>query len=572
MPPRRLRRAGPLLGAALGLAAGLAAAPAGAAEPGDVAYVNGKVFTADASGWIAEAFVVRGDRFVAVGTNAAMRAYAAPKVVDLKGRFVSPGLSDAHLHGEGGGDNVDLSKARTLAELYAAVGERVRASGPGVLVMSNTDWHEMQLAERRLPTARELDVVSPDNPVVLIRGGHSYILNSAALARWNITRATAAPAGGQISRDAAGELTGELFDNAKSLVSLPPPPPTDIDDVLATQRTLNSYGITSARIIGGYRQGAERPNIFDAWKLFKEVRDSGRATARFDFFISNIWRGPATPEDYVAVFANSGLKQGDGDAWLRVGGVKLIVDGGFEGGHMSEPYAEPYGRDGTYYGLVVTPPDRYTDIVRALNKAGWTVATHAVGDAGVEQVLDAYEAADADSPIARKRWTIEHAFLTTPEQRARAKRLGLFLSVQDHLYVAGPAFKNYLGEARAERITPLRTYLADGQKVALGTDAPVIPVNPFWEFYHFITRDTVNDGVYGADERVADRALLLRTMTAGWGRLIGNTRVGTIEPGSLADFAVLSDDFLTVPAERIRDMRALATYVGGREVYRASDY
>jgi predicted amidohydrolase YtcJ len=523
---------------------------------------------------VAEAFAVSGGKFVAVGSNADMASYRArgAAVVDLRGRFVSPGLTDAHLHGEGGGANVDLSKVRTMAELLAAVRARVEATPAGGLVMSNTDWHEMQLAERRLPTAKELDTVAPNIPVVLIRGGHSYILNTAALARWSITKTTVSPAGGQISKDGSGELTGELFDNAKTLVQLPPPPPTNIDNVLATQKALNSYGVTSARIIGGYRQGAERPLIFDAWKLFKEVRDTGRATARFDFFLSNIWRGPASPEEYVAVFEKSGLRQGEGDAWLRVGGIKLIVDGGFEGGHMLEPYKEPYGKGGTYYGLVVTPPERYTPIVRALNKAGWVVSTHAAGDAGLEQVLDAYEAANADSPLAGKRWAIEHAFLATPEQRARAKRLDLFLSVQDHLYIAGPAFKNYLGEDRADRITPLKSYFDDGLNVALGTDAPVIPVNPFWMLYHFITRDTVTDGVYGADERVTDRALLLRTLTAGWGRLIGDAKVGTIEPGSLADFAVLSDDFLTVPAERIRDMRALATFVDGREVYRASDY
>ena len=558
------------VGPAAGLIAALAAGAALAAEAGTTVYVNGKVFTADASRRVVQAFAVKGDRFVGAGTNGKMRALAGAgaQVVDLRGRFVSPGLTDAHLHGEGGGDQVDLSRVRNLAELFDAVARHAAQVGAGELVMTNTDWHEMQLAERRLPTARELDKAAPDNPVVLIRGGHSYILNSAALAKWNITKATVSPAGGQISKDASGELTGELFDNAKTLVSLPPPPPVDIEDVVATHRALNRYGVTSARIIGGYKQGAERPPILTAWKLFKQVRDEGRATARFDFFLSNVWRNFPSAEEFVRVFEQSGLKQGEGDDWLRIGGVKLIVDGGFEGGHMLEPYKEPYGRGGTYHGLVVTPPDQYTAIARTLNRQGWTVATHAAGDAGVEQVLDAYEAVNAESPIAQKRWAIEHAFLMTPEQRARAKKLGVFLSVQNHLYIAGPAFRNYLGEPRASDITPLKTYLDEGLKVALGTDAPVIPVNPFWELYHFITRNTVSDGVYGADERVTDRALLLQTMTAGWGRLIGEAKVGTIEPGSLADFVVMSDDFLTVPAERIRDMRALATFVGGREVYR----
>jgi predicted amidohydrolase YtcJ len=239
-----LERSG-LLGCLLALAACQHIPPD---QGADTIFVNGKVFTADASRRVVQAFAVKGDRFLGAGSNASMRALAGPRarVVDLQGRFVSPGLTDAHLHSEGGGDQVDLSRVRNLAELYAAVAKRVAEAGAGALVMTNTDWHEMQLVERRLPTARELDAISPNNPVVLIRGGHSYILNSAALKRWNITEETPPPPGGQISKDASGNLTGELFDNAKSLVSLPPPPPVDVEDVVATHRALNRYGVTSA--------------------------------------------------------------------------------------------------------------------------------------------------------------------------------------------------------------------------------------------------------------------------------------------------------------------------------------
>jgi len=538
------------------------------AQPGQVAdaiFVNGKVFTADGAGTVAEGFAIKGDRFVAAGSSADMRRLAGPatRIVDLKGRFVSPGLTDAHFHSEGGGKGVDLSKVANIRDILTAIGKAAAVAKPGEVILTNRDWHEMQLKEQRLPTALELDTVAPNHPVVVKRGGHSYILNSAALAKWNITPATVSPAGGHISKDATGALTGELFDNAKTLVTLPPDPPVTVEDVLTTQRVLNSYGITSVRVIGGYKT-----DTVTAYKLFSDARDAGKLSVRYNVFLRNrdMTSDPAT---YVATLEQSGLRQYQGDHWVRIGGIKLGVDGGFEGGHMSEPYIEPYGKGGTYYGLVTMKPDAFTDVVKRLNANGWVLATHAAGDAAVEQVLDAYEAANAIDPIAGDRWAIEHIFITNPEQLRRAKALGLYLSVQNHLFVAGPAFRKYIGEPRASQITPLKTYLDSGMNVALGTDADVIPINPYWELYHYMTRQTRSDGIYGADERVPDRAKLLELITAGYARLTGEEAVkGSIAPGKLADFVVMSGDFLTVPVEQVRDMKALTTYVGGKQVFR----
>ena len=254
---------------------------------------------------------------------------------------------------------------------------------------------------------------------------------------------------------------------------------------------------------------------------------------------------------------------------MRISGIKLLVDGGFEGGHMSEPFAGEYGKDGRFYGLTVVPPTEYNAVVKTINDLGWRAATHAVGDAAIDQVLDAYEAADAEQPIAGKRWTIEHLFVSRPEHLARMKKLGLMLSVQDHLYLAAPALKKYLGTERANRITPVKTYLDAGFLVAGGTDSPVVPFNPFFAYYHFLTRDTITDGVYGASEAVTSREDLLRMITINYARLTGEANIkGSIEPGKLADFAVLSEDLLTVAPAKIPTMRAMLTYVGGREVYR----
>src|SRR5215831_849174 len=194
-------------------------------QTADIVALNGKVFTARDGAELAQGFAVKGEKFIAVGSTEAMRAHvgANTKVIDLAGRFVAPGLSDGHFHNEGGGPGIDLSATRSIADLLAVVGAAAAKAKPGDAIVSNSDWHEAQLREQRLPLATELDRVSANNPVVLVRGGHDLILNSAALRRWNIGKNTPVPDGGAIARDAGGELTGELTDNAKRLVTLPPP-------------------------------------------------------------------------------------------------------------------------------------------------------------------------------------------------------------------------------------------------------------------------------------------------------------------------------------------------------------
>src|ERR1700744_1862672 len=213
-----------------------ATAGAGSAQtlaPADVVFVNGKVFTADDGDRVVQGFAVKGDRFVAVGTDDEVRKFTGPqtRVIDLKGRFVSPGITDDHFHNEGGGAGVDLSHARSLGELLTIVANAAANAPADTAIVSNSDWHEAQLKEQRLPTAEEIEQAAPGKPVVLVRGGHEYILNTSALKKWNISRDTPVPAGGQISRNDAGELTGELFDEARKLVSLPPPKPVSMEDI-----------------------------------------------------------------------------------------------------------------------------------------------------------------------------------------------------------------------------------------------------------------------------------------------------------------------------------------------------
>jgi predicted amidohydrolase YtcJ len=258
----------------------------------------------------------------------------------------------------------------------------------------------------------------------------------------------------------------------------------------------------------------------------------------------------------------------EGDEWVRIGGVKLAVDGGFEGGWMTEPYQEPWGQQGRYRGLNTISQQPYTDTVRELNRGGWRVATHAVGDAAIDEVLAGYEAANADKSIVGRRWSIEHGFIPREDHFARMKALGLVISAQDHLYLAGPSLVKYWGPKRAAWTTPVRAYLDRGLMVAGGTDSSVVPYPPLWVFYHFVTRGTISGGVLGADQKISRKeALQLLTINNAY-LTFEETIKGSIEPGKLADVVVLSEDIMTCPDTAIESTNVLMTIVGGKIVYR----
>jgi len=527
--------------------------------PADTILVNGHVVTVDARFSIATAIAIAGGRFTAVGDDAAIRKLAGPQTttIDLHGQTVIPGLADGHLHDAGGGPGVDLSRARSLADVLAAIGARVRASRPGDVVVTNSDWHEAQLKEHRLPYRRDLDAVSRDTPVVAVRGGHEYILNSAALKKWAITKATPQPAGGRITRDADGELNGELIDRAKALVQLPPAPPLTIEALAEQHRKLNAAGLTSIRYPGA---------PVEQYRLLQQMEKQGRLTIR----VNQLLRfGADTAEAMRAAIAASGVKPDEGDEWLRIGGMKLGVDGGFEGGWMRKPYAEPWGESGAFFGVNTMKQAAYTAVVKELNRLGWRVATHAVGDAAVDEVLAAYEAANAERSIRGRRWTIEHGFIVEPDQFPRMKALDLVISAQDHLYLAGPSLVNYWGAERAARVTPMKTYLDKGFVVAGGTDSPVVPYPPLWVIYHFVSRDTISGGVLGPDQKISRReALQVETINNAFLTFEERTK-GSIEQGKLADLVVLPDDILTCPDKQLERMQVAMTMVGGKIVYTA---
>jgi predicted amidohydrolase YtcJ len=520
--------------------------------PADAIFINGKVVTVDDDSRVAQAFAIKDGKFLSVGSTAEIQtlAGAGTQVLDLKGRTVIPGLADGHFHGAGGGPGIDLSKARSLADMFAKIRAAAATATPGQILVSNGDWHEAQLSEQRTPTAAELEAAAPGIPLVLVRGGHSYFLNQTALAKWNFTPSTPVPAGGAIPKDANGNLTGELVDTARNPVQLPPAPPATLASVEKEQAVLNSYGLTSVRVPG---------TSVAAYRLLQQLRDAGRSTVRY----SVLFRGLS-----VEALASAGVKQGEGDSLVNVWGIKMGVDGGFEGALLTKAYAEPMGQGGTYFGLRTVTQAAFNDSAIAFNRAGWRLATHAVGDAAIDQVLEGYEKASAVNDIRNSGWTIEHAAITRPDQLPKMKALNLRLSVQDHVYLVAPVLKNYIGADRASQYSPVKSFLDAGLLVAGGTDASVIPVNPFWVLYNLISRDTITGGIVGANQAIS-RGDALRVVTLNNAKLTDEAAIkGSIEPKKLADFVVISGDILTIPVGDIEDLKALETYVGGKRVYK----
>ncbi|WP_419161554.1 amidohydrolase [Candidatus Palauibacter sp.] len=542
--------------AALYLAA--CAAPPG--EMADLVLVDGEILTLGSPG-VVEALAVGGGRVLAAGTSEEIRALAGPdtRVVELGGRTVIPGLTDNHYHGIGGGPGVDLTGARSIADVVDAIAAFALETGPGELIVTNRDWHEGQLAEHRLPYRDDLDRAAPGQPIVVVRGGHEYVLNSAALARWGIDESTAEVPGGRIGRYPDGRLNGELVDRAKDLVSLPEAAPPDsggvLDELAEEYAALNARGLTSIRYPGG------PPSQYRA---IERLKDQGRLTLRVNYVL-RAPRGAGAQPLSDALASWPAVSEGDG--WLRVGGVKLGVDGGFEGGLMREPYEEPWGEGGTFHGLQTVPTDRYIETVRELHRQGWRVATHAVGDAAIDLVLDGYEAANADEPIDGLRWVIEHGFIPREDHFPRMRALGLSVTAQNHLYVAAPSLVKYWGEDRAAWTTPVRAYLDAGIPVSLGTDSPVVPWDPWWMLHHFTTRGTISAGVLDESQGIT-REEALRAATYGYAYLtFEEAEKGTLEVGMAADLVVTSDHFLECEDPCLESMEVDLTVVSGRIVY-----
>lgn len=537
------------------------------APPADIIVRDAKIVTVDDNFSIADSLAIRNGRFVAVGKETDVDVLRGPKtrIIDLQGMTILPGFNDTHSHAVQMGLNlpatIDLSSVSSIADIRDVVAQRVAQSEPGEWIFSEGGWWEFMLADGRLPNRHDLDSVSPDNPVVL-RGGHYFIVNSAALKQIGYDRNAEDPPGGEIWRDENGEPTGYLLEDARKPTEKYFPKLSreqQLDGIRTAFRRLNSWGITSMREAGGT---AEQVG------MLRELYDKGELTVRVDWAY-NV--DPNTPvSELDATFEALGKPGEKWDGMFRSDELaELFLDGAEESGQLRHGYKNRPD----YHGLRLVEQDQLNQFMAAAAKYGWRPGPHAVGDAAVDQALEAYEYVNKRTPITDRRWMIDHAILLQPDQYDKVKELGLIINAQPrHLYIIGDKFVEFWGRPIAEGAYRLRDWLDHGLTVALGADRPVSERStPLMQIYIAVTRKTGWGDVLGADQAISTQEAI-RAMTAtGALTSFEENQKGSIEVGKYADFVVLDANPLTVPEEKFKDIGIVATVLAGNTVYGSFD-
>lgn len=559
--------------------------PANAQEPADFVLLGGKVHTFDANGTVAEAVAVRGEKIVYVGNDEVATAHIGPNtnIYRAAGRTVIPGINETHVHaiGVAHGEAVQpFKQLNSIAEIQDWAREEARTHPAGQWVrLPRVDI--TRIHERRMPTRAELDKALSDRPTIYIwqyANRQVQVLNSAALKASGIDRNSPQPEKGRIVKDEAGEPTGVIEDSPGLTSKFLRRQSATKEQVLSElEKVLQAYhrlGITSI---------TERGSNVEGWKTYKELQAQGRLTARVTLTIRVGSDG--TMEGTERFIRGLPFRFGDGDDWVKIGPLKIGVDGGVLYGTawMREPYGPQalplYGlSDPAHRGLLQMDPEKVKNVIRTGHRLGWQMSSHVTGDAGVDIVLDAVEAAHADSSIDKRRYTLIHAYFPNPETATRAARLGVAVDTQPAwFYKDGDALVDVLGETRLAPFIGVATWQAAGVKVALNSDhmqgidpdRSLNPYNPFLALYTAVTRKTESGRIVGSSERVS-RLDALRMMTADAAWLhFDETRKGTLEVGKLGDLAVLDADYFTCPEEQIKSLKSLLTVVGGKVVHRA---
>jgi predicted amidohydrolase YtcJ len=555
----------------LGICVGAAGVAPAQAQPADLnspelVLINGKILTMDPRSSVAEALAVRDGKILATGSNASIKSLIGPqtRVIDVSGKTVIPGLIDTHAHFKAAGLAeyvVNMSRAKTVAEALDAIRVFAANKKPGEWIIGGA-WHPpSQLAEKRYLTRQEIDSAAPNNPVYLRTVGHFSMANSMALQKAGVDKDTANPGGGSFERDASGTLTGVLVETAIDRVEKIVPPWTEDDEIRQfkiAEGVLNSVGITS--VVEG---ATEARDI----RTLQKIALSGEATARVGLMYRP--EPPAELSAWEAIMSGNGASSGFGDDWLKFAGIKIFYDGGMTLKTALTRDVYPDSHD-DYHGITQQTPERLKQLVSICNRYNWRVGVHVVGDLGIDQVLDAFEAADKEKSIRDRRFILIHASLIRPEQMERAHRLGVRVDFQNiFMWDKAATVERFLGRATADRAVPTRTLI---EKMGLdnlgaGTDFPVNPINPLLNMYVMVTRKDPNGSVYGASEAIS-REQALRLYTSAASRYtFEEERKGTLEAGKLADLVILSADYLTVPEDQIKDIKANMTLVGGKVVF-----
>jgi predicted amidohydrolase YtcJ len=534
------------------------------ATSADLILRVGAIHPFDGQGRVYRSLAVRDGRILAVDARAdGLEDLRGPqtRVLDGAGWTLLPAFHDTHNHQLFTGldqANVSLLDARDIGDVVAALAARCQATPPGEWVVSSRCWHETNLREGRLPTARELDAASTAHPVCVRRGGHVVVVNSLGLERAGIDEHTPDPPGGSILRDGSGRPLGPLIEfPAFAAVEAQLPKPTFADRVAALENIGRRY---NARGLGSVRDpGLTGPDL----QVYQTLWEQGRLTVRTRVMVRLDPRWDQATK--LAEVERWGLHTGFGDDWLRLDGIKVLVDGGVEGGALSADYANRPG----YRGHLFIGAGELAQVALAAVERGWRVGCHAVGDVALDTVLDAYEEVVRRHPgLKPGTLTVEHAFFADARQRARAIRLGVAVTVQHPLLqMLGGNMVIYWGRERAEQVMPIRAWVEEGALVSAGTDSNVASFDPLRAIWGMVTRGTAVAGRLGADQAVS-RETAFELYTVAGARYLGELdRRGPLAPGRLADLVAFRTDPLTCPVDDLPDLAPALTLVGGRAVW-----
>jgi predicted amidohydrolase YtcJ len=544
------------------LAAGLAAVCMMAtvhAQPPDLVLLGGKIVTVDDASSIREALAVRDGKILAVGTTAEIRGLAGndTQIVELRGRTVIPGLIDSHLHAIRAAlsfsTEVNWIGARSLDEALDRIGAAARRMPPGAWLIVAGGWNELQFAERRRPTQAELEAAAPVNPVYVQLGYGWVVMTDDGFTKLGIRSEADLPAGGTLGRDGT-RLTGEVSGGQGAIIALFDrlPKPTFADQVQGTKeffRELNRLAMTGVVDPGGNNLfPADYQALFDVWRR-------GELTVRVAYTLNGQTPGAELAELQGLTAL---LPMGFGDDRLKFNGLGERIT--FAMNNNPEPTAEH--------------KERYYEIVRWAAERGMSITMHWGPDNTVDHLLGIFERVNREVPIAPLRWSIAHLNDASEATLRRMAALGIGWTVQDAMYFGGEDLIRRGGPDAGRRIPPVVTGKRVGVAIGAGTDAHrVASYNPFTALQWLLDGKTVAGTPIRGPEETPDRmtALELYTLGSAWFSFDDDVR-GSLEVGKLADLAVLSGDYLTVPVDEVGNLESVLTMLGGEIVYAAGDF
>ena len=535
-----------------------------------IILINGHIATQDGRRSFATAVAIKDGRFLTVGSDQEILAYrgATTQVIDLGGRTVIPGLNDSHLHIIRGGLNYNLELrwdgVPSLADALRMLREQARRTPPPQWVRVVGGWTEFQFAERRMPTLEEINAVSPDTPVFVVHLYDRAILNGAALRACGYTKDTPDPPGGEIQRDQQGHPTGLLIarPNAMILYATLAKGPKLLPDQQANStrhfmREMNRLGLTSAIDAGGGFQ-----NYPDDYQVTEDLHRRGEMTVRIAYNLFT--QRPKQELDDFSKWVTM-TRPGEGSDFYRMNGAGEMLT--FSAADF-EDFPEPRP------DLPASLEQELTQVVRLLAEHRWPFRLHATYDESIGRFLDVFEAVNRGVPFNGLRWFFDHAETITERNLERVKALGGGIAVQHRMAYQGEYFIDRYGADAARHTPPTVQMLHMGIPVGAGTDATrVASYNPWVSLYWMVAGRTVGGTALYPEANRLDRMEALRRYTVGSAWFSGEEdKKGAIVPGHLADLAVLSADYFSVPEEEIKGIESVLTLVGGTVVYGADAF